>query len=99
LTAKFNQASAERYAATFKVLSDPTRLAILACLARVGEVCVADLTESFELSQASLSYHLRLLRDAGLLDVAFRGTLSFYSVSAGALERLHSALVDACLEI
>jgi DNA-binding transcriptional ArsR family regulator len=96
---KFDMLAAERHAATFKVISDATRLAVVACLARVGEVCVTDLTESFELSQPSMSHHLRLLREAGLLDVDYRGTMSLYRVSPDALERLQSALVDACLEI
>lgn len=92
-------AAAERHAAKFKAISDPTRLAMLACLARVGEVCVTDLVESFELSQPTISHHLRLLREAGLLETKRRGTLAFYRVPARALEELHSALVDACLEI
>lgn len=55
----FDMLAAERHAAMFKVISDATRLAIVACLARVGEVCVTDLTESFELSQPNMSHHLR----------------------------------------
>ena len=49
---KVDMLAAERHAATFKVISDATRLAMVACLARVGEVCVTDLTESFELFTA-----------------------------------------------
>jgi ArsR family transcriptional regulator len=91
--------AAVRHAARFKAIADPTRLAMLACLVRVGEICVADLTEAFDLSQPTISHHLRLLREAGLLETTNRGTLVFYRVPPEALEQLQSALVDACLEI
>lgn len=91
--------AAARHAKKFKAVADPTRLAIVACLVRSGEICVTDLVDAFDLSQPTISHHLRLLREAGLLETARRGTLAFYRVPPAALEQLHSALVDACLEI
>jgi ArsR family transcriptional regulator, arsenate/arsenite/antimonite-responsive transcriptional repressor len=98
-TGRENRRSTDRYASQFKAVADPTRRAMLACLIRVGEICVADLTEPFPLSQPTISHHLRLLREAGLLETTGRGALTFYSVPPAALERLQSALVDACLQI
>jgi ArsR family transcriptional regulator len=96
---EIDMTAAARHAAKFKAISDPTRLAIVACLSRVGEICVADLMESFALSQPTVSHHLRLLKQAGLVETTRRGTLAFYRVPPAALEELHSALVVACLEI
>jgi ArsR family transcriptional regulator len=92
-------AVAERYAERFKALADPTRLAIVASLSRVGELCVQDLNAAFELSQPTMSHHLGLLRKAGLVEARRFGTLSYYRVAPEILEELQSALVDACLAI
>jgi ArsR family transcriptional regulator len=91
--------AAARHSEKFKAISDPTRLAMIACLNRVGEVCVTDLMAPFELSQSTISHHLRLLRRAGLVEATRIGTLSFYRVVPSVLEELQCALVDACLEI
>ncbi len=62
-----------------KALADPTRLEIVACLRAAKEpVCVCDFTESFELSQSTLSHHMAVLRAAGLVDVTKGGVWSFY---------------------
>src|SRR5215208_5063644 len=58
--------AAEALATRFRALADPTRIAIVNRLAGAGEVCVCDLVEEFELSQPTISHHLRLLRQAGL---------------------------------
>ena len=92
-------AAADQYAKRFKALADPTRLAILACLTRVREVCVSDLHAAFAVSQPTMSHHLRLLRQAGLVETSRRGTLSYYRLAPSILEELQSALVDACLAI
>jgi ArsR family transcriptional regulator len=94
-----DMAAASRHAAKFKAISDPTRLAIVACLSRVGEICVADLTEPLALSQPTVSHHLGLLKRAGLVEMTRRGTLAFYRVPPTALEEIHSAFAEACLEI
>src|SRR5919199_3257511 len=68
----------EELAARFKALADPTRVAIVNRLAAAPEVCVCDLTASFDLSQPTISHHLRILREAGLVDASRRGTWAYY---------------------
>ena len=69
-------------ALVFKALADPTRVSIVNRLA-AGECCVCDLTAVFELSQPTVSHHLRILRDAGLVEVERRGTSAHYRLAAG----------------
>ena len=59
---------ADRLALTFKALSDPTRVAIVNRLSGAEVLCVCDLTAAFELSQPTISHHLKILRDAGLVE-------------------------------
>ena|SRR5215210_2261132 len=66
-----------RLAAQFKALSDPTRLAIVNQLAASGECCVCNL-EPLGLSQPTISHHLKILRDAGLVESSRRGTWAYY---------------------
>jgi ArsR family transcriptional regulator len=79
-------------ASRVKALADPTRIGIVNCLARTGEACVCDLTESFGLSQPTISHHLRILRDAGLVTIERRGTWSFYRLDRDAVSELALAL-------
>src|ERR671934_871178 len=65
-------------AARFKALADPTRVAIVNRLATADEVCVCDLNAAFDLSQPTISHHLRILREAGLVESARRGTGAYY---------------------
>jgi ArsR family transcriptional regulator len=83
---------ADRLAAQFKALADPTRVGIVNRLAAAPEVCVCDLTAAFDLSQPTISHHLRVLRDAGLVDVTKRGTWSYYRLRDAAVEPLRIAL-------
>jgi ArsR family transcriptional regulator len=76
-------------ALTFKALADPTRVSIVNRLA-AGECCVCDLTAVFELSQPTVSHHLRILRDAGLVEAERRGTWAHYRLVPEAIERLRS---------
>ena len=72
-----------------KALADPVRLQIVDILRRqAGEVCVCDLQPLFEISQPTLSHHLKKLRDAGLVGVVRRGQWAYYYVVDGALEPL-----------
>jgi ArsR family transcriptional regulator, arsenate/arsenite/antimonite-responsive transcriptional repressor len=80
--------AAEDLAAAFKALSDPTRVAIVNRLSTVPEVCVCDLTATFELSQPTISHHLRILRDAGLIEANRQGTWAYYRLVPEAIERL-----------
>jgi ArsR family transcriptional regulator len=75
-------------AALFKALADPTRVAIVNRLACDEECCVCDLTDTFQLSQPTVSHHLRVLRDAGLVESERRGTWAYYRLVPEAIERL-----------
>jgi ArsR family transcriptional regulator len=79
-------------AARFKALADPTRVAILSMLSAEAEVCVCVLTGELDLSQPTISHHLRILREAGLVEAARRGTWAFYRLVPEALEELRAAL-------
>jgi ArsR family transcriptional regulator, arsenate/arsenite/antimonite-responsive transcriptional repressor len=79
-------------AATFKALADPTRVAIVNRLSATDAVCVCDLTDAFELSQPTISHHLRILRDAGLIEAERRGTWAYYRVVPEAIEQLRDVL-------
>ena len=61
-------------------------------LAAAPELCVCDLTAAFELSQPTISHHLKILREAGLVDSSRRGTWAYYRLVPEALEALRGAL-------
>ena len=82
----------ERLVAAFHALADPTRLEILRLLAaQPGPTCACDVVEHFDLSQPTISHHLKVLREAGLLRASRRGIWSFYEVDRKGLERLGEA--------
>src|SRR5436309_5392915 len=83
---------AEAVAARFRALGDPTRVAIVNRLAQAAETCVCDLTAAFDLSQPTISHHLKVLRDAGLVEATRRGTWAYYRVVPDALAALAAAL-------
>src|SRR4051812_19672413 len=64
----------------FKALGDPVRLRLLSLIASTDEACVCDLTDAFDLSGSTISHHLRVLREAGLVDSERRGTWVYYWV-------------------
>ncbi|MBT2596428.1 helix-turn-helix transcriptional regulator [Arthrobacter sp. ISL-72] len=80
---------ARQKALVFKALSDPNRLRLLSFVKadESGESCVCDLTEPLDLGQPTVSHHLKILVDAGLLHRQKRGTWAYYSLVPGALER------------
>jgi ArsR family transcriptional regulator len=85
---------AEATAAVFRALSDPARVRIVNMLAASDEaVCVCEFVPSLELSQPTVSHHLKKLTDAGLLEREQRGRWAYYTLSGEALGRLAS-LVD-----
>jgi ArsR family transcriptional regulator len=86
------RSDAEALADRFKALADPTRVGIINRLAGAAEVCVCDLTAAFDLSQPTISHHLRVLRDVGLVTAAKRGTWSYYRLVPDAVEPLRIAL-------
>lgn len=77
-------------ARTFKALGDPVRLRLLSMIATCSgeEVCVCDLTPAFDLSQPSISHHLKLLKEAGLVSSVRRGTWVYYRLVPEATDRL-----------
>ena len=77
-----------------KAIADPVRLRLLSLVASHadGEACVCDLNEAFDLSQPTISHHLKLLHEAGLLDREKRGVWVYYRVNAGALADLAGLL-------
>jgi ArsR family transcriptional regulator len=80
-----------RAATLFHALSDETRLGIVAML-RGGERCVCDLQEAFATGQSRLSYHLRVLKDAGLVNDRKEGRWSYYSLVIDALGEAHDSV-------
>ena len=80
----------------FRVLADRTRVRIVNVLARAGgPVCVCDLIPSLGVAQPTVSYHLKQLASAGLVEREARGTFAFYRLADGALDRLAGVLAPA----
>ncbi|NUS17685.1 MAG: helix-turn-helix transcriptional regulator [Streptomyces sp.] len=94
VTAPLDDVQAADLAKVFKALGDPVRLRLLSMIASRsgGEVCVCDLTPAFDLSQPTISHHLKLLRQAGLIDCERRGTWVYYWVLPGTLDGLSAFL-------
>lgn len=81
---------AGQVAPLLKALADPVRLRLMSLVASCagGEACVCDLTDAFDLSQPTISHHLKVLHEAGLLDREKRGVWVYYRARAGALASL-----------
>jgi ArsR family transcriptional regulator, arsenate/arsenite/antimonite-responsive transcriptional repressor len=94
LNSPLGQAEAEQLAAAFKVIADPARLRLLSLIASKpdGEACVCDLIEPLALSQPTVSHHLKVLHEAGLLDRAKRGVWVYYRLVPERLQVLRDAL-------
>ena len=76
----------ERLVAGYRALGDPTRLEILRLVAaQEGPTCVCDIVDHFELSQPTISHHLKVLREAGIVECEKRGLWAYYRVNARAL--------------
>jgi ArsR family transcriptional regulator, arsenate/arsenite/antimonite-responsive transcriptional repressor len=88
------QPEAEQLARRFRALGDPTRVAIVNLLAAAGagEVCVCELVAGFDLAQPTISHHLKVLRDAGLVEARRRGTWAYYRLVPEAVEALSRSL-------
>jgi ArsR family transcriptional regulator len=90
---------AEATAALFRALGDPARVRILNLLATSDEpICVCNLVEPLELSQPTVSHHLKKLTDAGLLDREQQGKWAYFSLKPEAMARL-SDLADLTKEV
>ena len=81
----------------FKAMGDPVRLRLLSLIASHagGEACVCDLTEVFDLSGPTISHHLKVLREAGLITGERRATWVYYRIEPDVLEALAAVLVPA----
>jgi ArsR family transcriptional regulator len=79
----------QRMAAIAKALADPVRLQLVDVLRKhAGKVCVCELVPLFDLSQPTISHHLKVLRDAGVVESERRGLWAYYFVLPGALDEL-----------
>jgi ArsR family transcriptional regulator len=97
LQARLDKAEAEELAGVFKALADPGRLRLLSFIAAQpgAEACVCYLTEPSGLSQPTVSHHLKVLNDAGLLEREKRGAWVYYRVAPARLEAVRAALAPA----
>lgn len=91
---------ARQAADLFAALSDPTRLTILSLIARSerGEACVCDITASFKMGQPSISHHIKILKDADLIQGDKRGKWVYYSLVAGRDAEI-KGLLDTVLKV
>ena len=80
----------------FKALGDPVRLRLLSLIAchDGGEACVCELTDTFDLSAPTISHHLKVLREAGLITSQRRGTWIYYRISPEVIARVSAILGD-----
>ncbi len=87
--------TAARVSPLLKALADPVRLRLLSLIAShaTGEACVCDLNDAFDLSQPTISHHLKVLHDSGLLERSKRGVWVYYAVRRDTLRDL-AALID-----
>lgn len=79
----------------FKALADPVRLRLLSMIAAADEACVCDLTVPFDVSQPTISHHLRVLRDAGLVEAERRGTWVYYRARRDRLDAMGTVFAPA----
>jgi ArsR family transcriptional regulator len=86
--------SAGRLALMFKALGDPTRVRLVSLIAATegGEACICDLTTPVGLSQGTVSHHMKILADAGLVSRDQRGKWAFYRVESSTLAAMATAL-------
>ncbi len=88
------RAPLDRQHTLLAALADPTRLEIVHLLARAGELCVCDLTAAFDLGQPTVSHHLRILREAGIVTCRKAGQWVYCAVDRASLKWLVGSLLD-----
>ena len=88
------ESAAAGLAQVFKALADPVRLRLVSLIGahQGGEVCVCELTDAFDLTQPTISHHLKVLREAGIIDSERRGTWVYYRLEPASLERMGALL-------
>ena len=100
VAAPLTAAAADELAPMFKALGDPVRLRLLSLIASAGsEACVCDLNDAFNLTQPTISHHLKVLREAGLVSSERRGTWVYYRLHPEALTRLAAVLDTAAVAV
>jgi ArsR family transcriptional regulator, arsenate/arsenite/antimonite-responsive transcriptional repressor len=83
--------SQQRIVTVFRALGDPTRLEIFRLIAAQSDpLCVCDVVSQFEVTQPTISHHLKVLREAGLVTVSRSGTWAYYAADPRGLDVLHS---------
>ena len=87
--------TAEALAGRIKALADPARLQLLSLIAAAGEACACDLTDPLDLSQPTVSHHLKVLTAAGFLHREQRGKWAFFSVIPDQLHAVANAIEPA----
>ncbi|MFI0446726.1 metalloregulator ArsR/SmtB family transcription factor [Actinomadura sp. 6N118] len=94
-----SETEAAELAKVFKAIADPVRLRLLNMIAahESGEACVCDLTDAFELTAPTISHHLKVLRQAGLIEGERRGTWVYYRAVPEALSRLSGLFTPQAL--
>ncbi len=90
---RFDDRQLAQQASTLQALADETRLKMVQLLARHDSLCVCEIQEAFELGQPTVSHHLKILRDAGLVDVERRGKWAYYALRRGAVKDLGQGLL------
>jgi ArsR family transcriptional regulator len=85
---------AETITGLLKALADPIRLRLMSLIAATDEACVCDLTAPFDVSQPTISHHLKVLREAGLVESERRGTWVWYRARREALDAVGGLFTD-----
>jgi ArsR family transcriptional regulator len=86
---------AEVITGLLKALADPIRLRLMSLIAATDEACVCDLTAPFDVSQPTISHHLKVLREAGLVEAERRGTWVWYRARRDALDAVGGLFASA----
>ncbi|MFN8635167.1 MAG: metalloregulator ArsR/SmtB family transcription factor [Chloroflexota bacterium] len=85
----------DRLVSLYRALGDPTRLEVFRLIAaQTTPICVCDVVDRFELTQPTISHHLKILRDAGLVTVSRRGVWAYYAVDPAGLALLRGAAAE-----
>jgi ArsR family transcriptional regulator len=92
VASRINTLHSDRAVTLFHALSDDTRLSIIGML-RSGERCVCELQDELDAEQSRLSFHLKVLRDAGLVSDRREGRWSYYSIVPERLAEVHDLVI------
>ncbi len=91
---RFDETAIQGPCTAFSALGDEIRLKIIHLLAQHEALCVCELQQAFDVEQPTISHHLKILREANLVDVQRRGTWAYYSLRRDALKTLTRTLLD-----